>query len=59
MAEKNSGKPQLGDRLTKAGRTTIVSNGIHDLQMTSLDHTACQGGRRIERRKGWEALSHR
>ena len=36
MTEENPGKPQLGDRLMKAVRPVIASNGVLFLQMTSV-----------------------
>ena len=35
-AEENPGKPQVGDRLNKAVRPVITSNGIPYLQMRSI-----------------------
>ena len=36
MAEENHGKPQLGDRLMKAVRPIVSSNGVPYLQMRSV-----------------------
>ena len=37
-AEENPGKLQLGDRLVKAVRPVIASNGVPCLQMKSLEY---------------------
>ena len=34
--EENPGNPQVGDRLMKAVRSVIASNGVPYLQMTSV-----------------------
>ena len=47
-AEENPGKPQLGDRLMKAVRAVIASNGSLTSKWGRLDRTARQEGRRKE-----------
>ena len=49
--EENSGKRQLGDRLKKAVRQIIASDGVPYFQMRSLDSTARQEGVKKECRK--------
>ena len=56
MAEKNPGKPQLGDKLMTAVRTVIASNEVPYFQMTSIGlHSTLRRnaeGRKKERRAG-------
>ena len=42
-AEKNSGKPQLGDSIMKAERPVITSNGFPCLQMTRTSQHIREG----------------
>ena len=43
MAEENPGKPQLGDRLMKAVRPVIASNGVIFLQITPVGSHSTSG----------------
>ena len=49
--EEDSGKPHLRDYLMTV-RAVIASNGVFYFQMTSVDRTVRQGGRRKERKDG-------
>ena len=42
-AEENPGKLQLGDRLVKAVRPVIASNGVPCLQMSSVESQSMSG----------------
>ena len=51
MAEKKTGKPQLGDRVMKAVRQVIASNGAFYLQMTSVGSQIAQHVKEGEKKK--------
>ena len=57
MTEKNTGNPQLEERLMKAAKPVIASNGITYLKIRLVEPHSTQGGRKIERKKGWENKS--
>ena len=52
-AKENTGKPQLGDFLTKAVRQAIALNGVPYFQMTSIGSYSTSGGIRKEYSRGW------
>ena len=52
IAEENSGKPQLGDRLIKAMRLVIASNGVSFLHMKSIGSHSTSGSEK-EVKKEW------
>ena len=58
MLEENPGEPQLGDRLMKALRPVIASNGVPYFQMRSVGSPGTLGKEKEGKKEriGWDRI---
>ena len=58
-AEESPWKPLIGDRLIKAARPIIASNGVPYRQISSVKSHSKSGREKVRRMKGWASLGSR